>query len=67
MTDTTRNKLRITLIRSTIGRPGNQGLIVEAIGLRKVNQTVVRPDVDSVRGMVNKISHLLRVEEIPAG
>lgn len=67
MSDTTRNKLRITLIRSTIGRPGNQGLIVEALGLRKVNQTVVRPDVDSVRGMVNKISHLLRVEEIPAG
>ncbi len=67
MTDTTHNKLRITLIRSTIGRPGNQGLIVEALGLRKVNQTVVRPDVDSVRGMVNKISHLLRVEKVPAG
>ena len=67
MADTTRNKLRITLIRSTIGRPGNQGLIVEALGLRKVNQTVVRPDVESVRGMVNKISHLLRVEEVPAG
>lgn len=67
MADTITGQLRITLIRSTIGRPANQGRIVEALGLRKLNQTVVRPDVDSVRGMVNKIGHLLRVEEVPAG
>ena len=67
MTESTGNRLRITLIRSTIGRPANQGRIVEALGLRKLNQTVVRPDDASVRGMVNKISHLLRVEEVPAG
>jgi large subunit ribosomal protein L30 len=67
MADSTTNKLRITLIRSTIGRPANQERIVEALGLRKLHQTVVRPDDASVRGMVNKISHLLRVEEVPAG
>ncbi len=67
MAESSGNKLRITLIRSTIGRPANQGRIVEALGLRKVNHTVVRPDVESVRGMVDKISHLLRVEEVPAG
>lgn len=67
MSEVAHGQLRITLIRSTIGRPGNQALIVEALGLRRLHHTVVRPDVTSVRGMVNKISHLLRVEEVPAG
>jgi large subunit ribosomal protein L30 len=66
MADTTGTQLRITLVRSTIGRPATQGRVVEALGLRKLNQTVVRPDEPSVRGMVNKISHLVRVEEVPA-
>ncbi|HEV2526848.1 MAG TPA: 50S ribosomal protein L30 [Thermomicrobiales bacterium] len=66
MTDTTTNQLRITLVRSTIGRPATQGRVVEALGLRKLNHTVVRRDDPSIRGMINKVSHLVHVEEVPA-
>ncbi len=66
MTDTTTSQLRITLVRSTIGRPATQGRVVEALGLRKLNQTVLRKDDPSIRGMINKVSHLVRVEEVPA-
>ncbi|MCA9879045.1 MAG: 50S ribosomal protein L30 [Thermomicrobiales bacterium] len=57
-------QLKITLIRSTIGRPAVQGRTVKALGLRKLNSTVVRPDNPSIRGMVNSISHLVQVEEL---
>ena len=64
--------LRITLVRSTIGRPADQGRTIKSLGLRKLNSTVERPDNASIRGMVNKISHLVKVEELqttiePAG
>lgn len=59
--------LRITLVRSTIGRPADQGRAVQSLGLRKLHRTVERPDNPSIRGMVNKIRHLVLVEEIPAG
>jgi large subunit ribosomal protein L30 len=59
--------LRITLVRSTIGRPADQGRAVKSLGLRKLHRTVERPDNPSIRGMVNKIRHLVVVEEIPAG
>ncbi|HEV2073984.1 MAG TPA: 50S ribosomal protein L30 [Thermomicrobiales bacterium] len=59
-------QLRITLVRSTIGRPGDQERAVKSLGLRKVNHTVVRNDDPSIRGTVNKISHLVRVEEVAA-
>ncbi len=57
-------QLRITLVRSTIGRPGDQERAVQSLGLRKVNQSVVRKDTPSIRGTVNKISHLVTVEEV---
>jgi len=64
-TQTTGNgQLRITLVRSTIGRPGDQERAVRSLGLRKVNQSVVRGDTPSIRGTVNKISHLVTVEEV---
>ncbi len=64
-TQTTGNgQLRITLVRRTIGRPGDQERAVRSLGLRKVNQTVVRNDDPSIRGTVNKISHLVTVEEV---
>ncbi|MBW3631697.1 MAG: 50S ribosomal protein L30 [Chloroflexi bacterium] len=56
--------LRITLVRSTIGRPADQGRTIKSLGLRKLNSTVERPDNPSIRGMVNKISHLVKVEEV---
>jgi large subunit ribosomal protein L30 len=58
--------LRITLVRSTIGRPADQGRTVASLGLRKLNSTVERPDNASIRGMVTKIRHLVEVEELPA-
>jgi large subunit ribosomal protein L30 len=59
-----RGRIKVTLVRSTIGRPKNQELTVRALGLRKMNSTVVLPDTDSVRGMVTKVQHLVDVQEI---
>lgn len=58
--------LRITLVRSTIGRPGDQVRTVRSLGLRRLHHSVARPDHPSVRGMIAKVHHLLKVEEIPA-
>jgi large subunit ribosomal protein L30 len=55
--------IKVTLVRSTIGRPKNQGLTVRAMGLRKLNQTVELPDNDAIRGMVTKVRHLVEVQE----
>ena len=55
--------LRITLIKSPIGYSERQKRTVQAIGLRKMNQTVEQPDSESLRGMLAKVSHLILVEE----
>ena len=57
-------QLRITLVRSTIGRPEDQKNSVKSLGLRKVNHTVIRNDDPTIRGICNKISHLVSVEEV---
>lgn len=57
-------RLSITLRKSYIGRPGKHKKVVAGLGLRKMNQTVVRPDTPQIRGMVDKISHLLEVREL---
>lgn len=57
-------KLRVTLVRSTIGRPGDQGRTVRSLGLRRLHHSVELPDQPSIRGMVAKVSHLVRVEEV---
>ncbi|HET7629006.1 MAG TPA: 50S ribosomal protein L30 [Bacillales bacterium] len=57
-------QLEITLTRSVIGRPQTQRDVVKALGLRKIRQQVVRQDTPAVRGMVNKVSHLVTVKEI---
>ena len=59
--------LRITLLRSTIGRPKDQGLTVRALGLRRIRQTVERPNNPAIRGMVTKVRHLVDVEEVAGG
>lgn len=56
-------KLVITLTRSVIGRPEDQRKTVEALGLRKLRQTVVKEDNPAIRGMIQKVSHLVTVEE----
>lgn len=58
--------LKITLSKSVIGASAAQKKVVKALGLTKTNRFVVRPDVDSVRGMIGKVSHLVTVEEIDA-
>lgn len=58
------NQLKITQIKSTIGYREKTRLTIEALGLGKMHKTVVLPDNDSVRGMINKIPHLLKVEEV---
>lgn len=55
--------LRVTLVKSPIGYKKDQKATVRALGLRQMNQTVEHIDSPSVRGMLNKISHLIVVEE----
>ncbi|GIO69481.1 50S ribosomal protein L30 [Paenibacillus sp. JTLBN-2024] len=57
-------KLQITLVRSVIGRPETQRTTVKTLGLRKLNSSVVHNDNPAIRGMINKVSHLVSVKEI---
>ncbi len=57
-------QLKITLVKSGIGRPERQKNTLIGLGLTKVNRTVIRDDTPSNRGMVNKVSHLVLVEAI---
>jgi len=59
-------KLEITLTRSLIGRKEDQQKTAQALGLRKRHQTVVHDDNAAIRGMVNKVSHLVEIKEIEA-
>lgn len=61
------SKLKITRVRSIIGRPEKHRRIIQALGLRRLNQTVEHPDNPAIRGMVRKVKHLLRTEEIHDG
>ena len=56
--------LEIRLIRSRIGVPKKQKRTLEALGLRKINQRVQKKDHPSTQGMIQKIGHLVEVEEI---
>ncbi|MCS7149887.1 MAG: 50S ribosomal protein L30 [Caldimicrobium sp.] len=57
-------KLRITLMRSQNGWKPDQVSTLKGLGLKKIGQAVIREDNPSVRGMVNKVRHLVSVEEI---
>jgi len=56
--------LKITQVRSVIRRPGTQKLTMKALGLRRMHQTVEHTDTPQIRGMVGKVGHLVRVEEV---
>lgn len=58
------SKVRITLVKSTIKRPMVQKLTVEALGLGKLNRSVEKELTPSISGMINKVGHLVKVEEI---
>ncbi|HHX51365.1 MAG TPA: 50S ribosomal protein L30 [Clostridia bacterium] len=57
-------KLKITLVRSTIGKPEDQRRTVKSLGLGKLNSWVIQKDTPDIRGKVKKLEHLLAVEEI---
>jgi len=57
--------LKITLYKSIIGYKWDQLRTAQALGLRKVGTVVVRPDNSAIRGMVDKLSHVLVVESLP--
>lgn len=56
-------KLKITLVKSTIGAKKDQIATVEALGLKKIRSVVEKEDNAAIRGMVNKVRHLVKVEE----
>lgn len=58
------SKIRITYKKSMIGYSRDQKDTIRALGLRRLNQSVVKPDTPSVRGMVNKVTHMVVVEEL---
>ena len=57
-------KIKVTQVKSQIGRLQNQKRTLEALGLRRLNQTVEHEATPSIVGMVNKVSHLVSVEEL---
>lgn len=57
-------KLKVTQIRSTIGRKEDQKRTITALGLGKIRRTKIHDDNSVIRGMINKVSHLLSVEEL---
>jgi large subunit ribosomal protein L30 len=56
-------EFKITLVRSHIGKPANQRAVLNGMGLTRMNKTVILKDTPEVRGMIRKVSHMLRVEE----
>jgi large subunit ribosomal protein L30 len=57
------SKLRITWIKSRIGCEESQRKTLKTLGFHRLNQSVVREDSNSLRGMINKVRHLVKVEE----
>ncbi len=57
-------KLKITLTKSTIGAVPRNRKTVEALGLKRPNQSVEMPDNEAIRGMIHKVQHMVKVEEI---
>jgi large subunit ribosomal protein L30 len=55
--------LTITLVKSPIGYSKRQKATLKAMGLKRINQTVVQVDNQAIRGMIDKVSHLVEVEE----
>ncbi len=59
-----KTKLKITQVKSTIGKDRRQRVIIRGLGLGKLHRSVVRENTPSIRGMVKKVIHLLKVEEV---
>lgn len=59
-------KLKITLVKSTIGAVPKNRATVESMGLRKIGKSIILPDNDATRGQIRQVGHLLKVEEVEA-
>jgi large subunit ribosomal protein L30 len=57
------SKLRVTWIKSGIGYEESQKRTLKSLGFHRLNQSVVHEDTNSIRGMINKVRHLVKVEE----
>lgn len=57
-------KLKITLVKSTIGAVPKNRATVESMGLRKLNKSIILPDNEATRGQIRQVGHLLKVEEV---
>lgn len=57
-------QLKITLVKSSIARPGKLKIVLTGLGLKKLNKSVMRQDTPEIRGMINKVSHLIKVEQM---
>lgn len=55
-------KLKVTLVRSGINRPERQKLTIKGLGLTRMHQTTVLNDTPAIRGMIRRVSHLVKVE-----
>jgi large subunit ribosomal protein L30 len=60
-------KLEVELVRSVNGTPQWMRIIVRTLGLRKLRDKVVQPDNGAIRGMINKVPHLVEIREAPEG
>lgn len=58
------SRLRITWKKSSIGYSTDQKATIRVLGLRRLNQTVEQPDTPAIRGMVDKVKHLVKVETV---
>jgi large subunit ribosomal protein L30 len=58
------SKLRLTQVRSVIDRPKDQKDTVRRLGLHRINDSVVKDDRPEIRGMAEKVRHLLKIEEV---
>ncbi len=63
---TSERTVRVTLVKSVIGYTQDQRATVKALGLRRMHASVIHKETPQIRGMINKVSHLLRVEEVEA-
>lgn len=61
------SQLKITWTKSSIGRTESQRKVIHALGLKRLHHSVVHGDTPTIRGMVNKVNHLVTVEEVAEG
>lgn len=57
-------RLKVTQVRSTVGKPRGQRATVRALGLKRIRHTVLQEDRPEIRGMIARVAHLVSVEEV---